>query len=787
MKLNLKNVLSKSTYKLVDDYCENGVDALALLHPENGAKIRDVVNTFQALADPKYVNIRKDWGNAMSSAPFETLTSAVNYADGKKNTNAFALKFRANNGFGLRFPLVNSYYDSNSKFKNYGCDNIGSILSRLQENLNFRLEMSDEAKEFVSVKEGVMRKVTSKLSHPIRKIRAKEIEDGFDPSHKGIGLKKTKLILDTTYNGQKLSAPEQMIAIVDFYNAKVVKQTAKLYKLNKNIDKSKILLASQILSDLVVSWGLDFGPENGREIDNALRLQLSNVVASLSQDKSLSIISEIATFSAMVMTEKLGIDYMQIILNRKHMGVEYLSMPNNFNDLVFGPTKNAIFKKEGEDVYYYGESAALLKVMNSKMYKGEVYATPEFEQEPSVLFEPSQFEIMDPLEMKADEAQPSAPDVIILGAVAEETQEEANEPEETGFPAETQAESSELEQILAEAKSDEDEFTALFDEDEEKTESIEFDDDLLLFPQEKPQTIHIEKPRELEIGDPEDDEYDADFRELNEKFGFVVLEKESFKDKVSKLGDSIKHAFALKKTVAEKTQKVETSKAQEDEHFRWVFPTKDVERIMKETTPATNWVSQTEEYVAVSDEGYETLVNEEGKEYLVLNHFEIDAEEKSFEPIYMINTEDGILGITESGEVKHNLAFAEDLKEREKESIMTEQNQGQQTLFGTRVYDVKNELDTAQTTLVASDNHKVRRETEEIQTTLVGTFIQDPAQTTLALFEDKEVKKVEKKISLPKPSAIKATISLNSEISKFKFSSKRNTTSALKRNYGMSL
>ncbi|MBQ4535449.1 MAG: hypothetical protein IJA22_01335, partial [Clostridia bacterium] len=346
---------------------------------------------------------------------------------------------------------------------------------------------------------------------------------------------------------------------------------------------------------------------------------------------------------------------------------------------------------------------------------------------------------------------------------------------------ETNAQPSELEEILAEARNEDDEVTTFFDEKEEKTEEIKFDEGVLLFPQEKPEAIHIEMPNKLDEAEEKDD----DFKKLNEKFGFVVLEKESFKDKVSKFGGSIKSAFAVKKTIAEKTQEVETSKVQEDEHFRWVFPTKDIERIMKETTPATNWAPQTEEYVTVSDENYDTLKNEEGKEYLILNHFEIDEEEKPFEPMYMINTEDGILGITESGEVKHNLAFAEDIEKGER--IMTEQNQGQQTLFGTRVYDVKNELDTVQTTLVASDNHKVRRETEGVQTTLVGTFIQDPAQMTLALFEDKEEKKVEKKIRLPKTSAIKTTISLNSEISKFKFSSKRNTTGALKRNYGMSL
>ena len=541
MNFNLKDILSNNIYHYVEDYCDNGVDAISLIGSNSDAKVRDIVNYFQALANPEFVNVRENWGSKVSDAPCDVFGGALNYAD--KKTNAFALKFRANNGFKLRFPLLNSYYNTNSKFRNCGCAELGSILSRLQTKLNFQLEINDSKSDYVVAKEGLVRKISSKLSHPVRMIRAKTFEDMFDPSHKGIGIKKAKLILDTTYNGHKLTSPEQMLAIIDFYNAKANKKIAnKMFKLDKNLDKSKIILASQILSDLFISYGFNFGTENSKQIDNALRLQLSNVIASLTYEKSVQIIAEIAERSAYVMTKKLGITLQDIQNNRKNIGVEYLETPTTIHAVMFGETKNNAFVSTEEGVFYQGKSNLFKNLLVKYSYKDDArydssrQTAPHDKEEalePEIVFDTPELEMLDPIEEL--DTQPEAPRVIYLGGIKEEQPDMFEEADDT------------LDKILAEASTDsEASFEELFEE-----HKLEIEEDKATATQEE----EVSEVEELYIQDVEETDEAPDFKKLEEVFGIVVNnEKQNL---FSRVKNAIFGATAIKNQVLDGEEKIE--------------------------------------------------------------------------------------------------------------------------------------------------------------------------------------------------------------------------------------
>ena len=770
MVLNLKNILSKKTYGLVEDYFEYGVDALALMGTleNNNVKVRDVVNLFQALADPFYVNARSDWGSKFSSVPYEVFGGAVNYVEGKPN--AFALKFRANNGYALRFPLLNSYYDSNSKFVNYGCDGIGNILSSLQEKLNFKLEFNEDVKEYITTKQGIVKKIANKLPHPVRYIRERDFEARFDPSKEG----KTKLVLDTTYNGEKLTSIEQAIAILDFYNAKVAQKVGKkMFNLNHNIDRSKILLASQILADITVSYGINFGNKNNKEIDNALRLQLSNVMASLTYDSSVQIIAEIAERTAYVMTKKLGISAQDIMVNRKNMGIEYIETPNNFHELMFGATKNNSYVKENGSILYDGPSAGLKKVYMSTLYRDELYnakhsAEKSEPNEPLVHFEEPEFELMNPIEedlffedaVHEEEIKDTAPyagemqgtpdRVIYLGPVAEESQVAEEQQEKTN-----QEPAQEINDLLFEIETSTNDYHAFFESQEPEIVDggFKFEDI-----KEEPVIFEIEELLNIKEAQPENDA--ENFERLEKVFGAVYAEKKE--EKISKLKEGVVNAYALKKVVEEQQSK---SKVVEYDHYKIVYPPQNefVRRIMQETTPATDWnlkygenaVIQEEkqlssskpiEYEYVQDSLYNTFLNEEPE------HPYMKEEVVEYKPIYFIDDENGILRISESGEVKHNLAFAEDKNEKGELKV------------------VKSTIINEQApTLAMVDTHEVKRET--VQTPLFEGYVADASQTSLGKFMDLGIEepKQNKKITLPKNRKFVQKHSFTAQLARYKF------------------
>lgn len=379
MIYNLKNILSNDAYNCVENYVKTGQDALALIG--NGGDIQSIVNAFQALADPMFANARATWGNKLSATPYSVMQGLPTYTKG--HYNSFALKFRGNYGYNLRFPLLNSYYEATSGIRNYGVAELGEIFAHIQKSFNFEVRYQKEAPVHIQAKEGAVRKITSKLLHPVRMIRAKTFEDKIDPSHQIFGLGKAKLIVSQNFNGTTLSSLEQVVAILDFYSQKVNKKVAKkIYNLTNNGDGAKIKLASQILTDLTLIHAFDFGEKNARQLDNALRLQLSNVIASFSNDNSVKMMAEVAMRSTFVLLKKLNIRYSTIEDNRQKIGFDYISTPTTIGAVMFGETQNTYLKQLDQDIYYVGKSN-LFKRINQQNKAQELFIAPEEEILPS--------------------------------------------------------------------------------------------------------------------------------------------------------------------------------------------------------------------------------------------------------------------------------------------------------------------------------------------------------------------------------------------------------------------
>lgn len=404
-KFNLKSILSENTYNILLNYVDNGEDGVSSLcsiaYDSEGKqtlafnkskKPSEVASMLQALADPEYANIREYWGKKVSRMPYQANQNLPFYIG--ENYNSFALKARpVQIGF-LRFPLVKNYMEADSIPKYDDFPNYDATKKLIAEKMKLNiLEIENNAPnvQYKLIRKGG--KLLGKILNPIVFFVntgwpfAAPMDKAIKARLKVNGAARLNLFVCQKFNGTKLSNPDKLVAILDDLSKDInilyAKKFSKQEGFSKNSELNKMVYASQILTDIFISLAFNMSPENNKKIDNSLRLQFSNVLASMEDNpKALEFVSRLAFASTSTILKNLGLGLENITNTRARIGVTYVQTPKNLADVMFGATKNSHFHKQDKDVVYTGVSPLYEKVgSKAKIIDKDFNLTPKVDTE----------------------------------------------------------------------------------------------------------------------------------------------------------------------------------------------------------------------------------------------------------------------------------------------------------------------------------------------------------------------------------------------------------------------
>lgn len=376
MAVNLKKVLAQKTYENLKEYVENGKDAISMLGYNNAEKFSsaDIVTKFQTLADPDFIQeTRNSWGDTSGAVPFKVMENVPFFIE---NTfNSFALKSRFFNVGKLRFPLIGSYKNINKSYfaDEENCENFEAIKNIFASKFNVKIIDQNKTRNMIEYRGGKVRYCGEIVSSAIKsssKFKNKfikpykinsESEFGLKLTPTRVGIGKAKLLLASHFKGQKVSQAEKIVALVNHWSGRAVLQINKKYskqiKSKITAEPKQVAFISQLLADIFVCQALDMGVSNNKKIDNALKLQLSNAIASINLLPSdLDLASAMAEKATSAILQKIEIPFSNIQKNREAMGVSYISQPKDLYETLFGETAKSDFEKVGNDIVYKGNN-----------------------------------------------------------------------------------------------------------------------------------------------------------------------------------------------------------------------------------------------------------------------------------------------------------------------------------------------------------------------------------------------------------------------------------------------
>lgn len=313
--------LTKETKIDLQDYIKTGDDAITMLgYAYAGDKTASkIITRFQTTADPDFVSVT-DSDSLKKSGYDGILQNVPKYSEG--GYSSFALRDKA---LSLRVPLSGDLFSSGNYFTSSEkiCPNFKEITKNLEKA--YRLKVYDSSKSGDALRAGK----SKFLGIPV-------------------AFSKTRVYLKDEYYGSKLSEADKLVLLVNYLAKKETEPTAVPFmdgeykkSLNDTTNPIRVKFATQILATMLFCQCLDMGGNFNRKVDNALRLQLANVLASLGNDsKQISVISKYAEKAVESFLKKTGLDFSNIVKVRKNMGVTYKSEPTNLYEALFGQVEN---------------------------------------------------------------------------------------------------------------------------------------------------------------------------------------------------------------------------------------------------------------------------------------------------------------------------------------------------------------------------------------------------------------------------------------------------------------
>ena len=299
---------SEKTKSIIKESGNNRLDAVGLLMTGN-YNPTECVQIFQSLADPKYMGEIKNkfqWQRANFSGIDGLADSCEEYS--KNGYSSYALKSNENT-VGLTLPLFLNY-TSNGKLKSKTCDKYDKIVS---ERGNFFPKWLGKDIEHSQYSIGKTYKESGKSIEIFKEVDGKQISE-YD-----------EIVLLSNLVAERLLA----------FEAKELKEERKQYK---SEDLKVIDEVTKLLLTLGICRTINFGdPEASHEIDEALKLQISNAIATV-ETSSNHFVKTIVKQTTECMNDfqiraEFGIE--SIVENMKANGFRYPKQPTTYAEAVF--------------------------------------------------------------------------------------------------------------------------------------------------------------------------------------------------------------------------------------------------------------------------------------------------------------------------------------------------------------------------------------------------------------------------------------------------------------------
>ena len=339
-----KSRLTKEMLKDIEEYERTGEDAIFLLAKQEN-DYRDIITRMQSsnilFVANSGVKTLDDWNNngIMNRGVNEKLV-ALNNDNGKLKYSCYALKAPTSYKQGLRLPFVDSYaskkrslFAGNNEFSTYS-----SLLEKISSVYKIKIKEIDFAKKHIVYKKGskfvsILKDKTHRVLNLCRKFLRKEQKVA--PIRFKGKLSITKHLSSVSKSRYEISQQEKFTEILD----KIILATAKHFAKNDKLDLTeKEMLVATLYADILMSRAINYGDvKNNTDIENALKLQLSNVLATLEPSKSkLKQLTNLGMKSAIYNLQKMGISVKEVVDNAKACGFTYSSEPTTYEDALLG-------------------------------------------------------------------------------------------------------------------------------------------------------------------------------------------------------------------------------------------------------------------------------------------------------------------------------------------------------------------------------------------------------------------------------------------------------------------
>ena len=352
-----KSRLTKEMLKDVEEYEKTGEDAIFLLAKKD-SNYKDIITRMQssniAFVANSGVKTLDDWNNneAINCNINEKLV-ALNEDGGNQKYSCYALKAPNSFNQGLRLPFIDTYaskkkslFAGNTTFSTYN-----SLLENISNTYKIKIKELDYAKKHIVYKNGskiiaMLKDKAHRVLNMCRKFLHKE-QTEVPIRYKG-KLKITKFLNSVSKSKYGVSQQERATEILD----KIIFATVRYFAKNDKIElTSKEMLVATLYADILMSRAINYGDtKNNNDIENALKLQLSNVLSALEPSSGkLKQLANLGMKSAIYNLKKMGISIQDVVSNAKKCGFAYASEPTTYEDALLG-SKLKLQEKEAGSV-----------------------------------------------------------------------------------------------------------------------------------------------------------------------------------------------------------------------------------------------------------------------------------------------------------------------------------------------------------------------------------------------------------------------------------------------------
>ena len=369
-----KSRLTKEMLKDVEEYERTGEDAIFLLAKRN-SNYRDIITRMQssniAFVANSGVKSFDDWNNTWSlNAKINEDMVALNEDGGNQKYSCYALKAPNSFNQGLRLPFIDTYaskkkslFAGNTTFSTYN-----SLIENISNSYKIKIKELNYAKKHIIYKNGsklvgMLKDKAHRVLNMCRKFLHKE-QTVAPIRYKG-KIKITKYLNSISKSKYGVSQQERVTEILD----KIMYATVKYFAKNDKVElTSKEMLVATLYADILMSRAINYGDvKNNNDIENALKLQLSNVLCTLEpgSDK-LKQLAGLGMRTAIYNLGKMGISLDEVVENAKKCGFTYSNKPTNYEEALLG-SKLKLQEKE----------AGTVEEENAISKKDEVNANPQ--------------------------------------------------------------------------------------------------------------------------------------------------------------------------------------------------------------------------------------------------------------------------------------------------------------------------------------------------------------------------------------------------------------------------